>query len=292
LAQALVCFAPDRSWLRLVPAECLAPFLMAYSRSLLLFILCLPGAARRSIRIGDSVNDSLQQTNTFTNALEVSAHAREALLPGGFGTALRRGPQKGALHAPSTGRTAPVKMNHDDDTQAWFVRRSVTKYDSKPVPADVVQSSVRAATLAPCHFMTEPWRFYEAGPDTRARLLALNPEKEKLFAGVPGWMVVTVAASEYGTDGSISTKKGLEDHAATACAVQNFMLALADHGVGSKWMTGALGVDPSAVMEVVGADQDAERFMGVVWYGYPETELKDLKAPKRKLGNGMHKVLP
>merc|ERR1719221_120158 len=194
--------------------------------------------------------------------------------------------------ATGAGRTASVNMHIDESVEPWALRRSVTKYDSKPVPADIVKSAVRAATLAPCHFMTEPWRFYEAGPDARARLLALNPEKEKLFAGVPGWMVVTVAASEYGTDGSISTKKGLEDHAATACAVQNFMLALANQGVGSKWMTGALGVDPSAVMEVVGADQDAERFMGVVWYGYPETELKDLKAPKRKLGDGMHKVLP
>merc|ERR1740130_1294438 len=103
-------------------------------------------------------------------------------------------------------------------------------------------------------------------------------------------MIVTIAASEYGEDGSISTKKGLEDHAATACAIQNFMISLADEGVGSKWMTGALGVAPEAVMGVVGADTEAERFMGAIWYGYPAKDLAEAKAPKRKLGMEMHEA--
>ena len=55
---------------------------------------------------------------------------------------------------------------------------------------------------------------------------------------VPGWLVVSIVPSELAADGSLSTKKGLEDHAATAAAIQNFMLSLAAAGVGSKWMTG------------------------------------------------------
>ena len=34
-----------------------------------------------------------------------------------------------------------------------------------------------AAILAPCHFLTEPWRFYDAGPQTKTRLMMLNLEK-------------------------------------------------------------------------------------------------------------------
>ena len=60
-------------------------------------------------------------------------------------------------------------------------------------------------------------------------------------------------------------KLALEDHAATACAVQNFMVSLASEGFGSKWMTGALAIAPDALMELVGAGED-ERFMGIIFH--------------------------
>ena len=195
--------------------------------------------------------------------------------------------QMGSAASTSTSIRGAVHM-----TQPWLTRRSVVKYDvEKAVPEAAITGALEAAMLAPNHFLNEPWRFYQAGPETIAKLCALNEEKAAMFKGVPGWMIVTIAASEYGEDGSISTKKGLEDHAATACAIQNFMISLADGGVGSKWMTGALGVAPEAVMGVVGADTDSERFMGAIWYGYPAKDLADAKAPPRKLGMKMHTKL-
>merc|ERR1712166_1045951 len=138
--------------------------------------------------------------------------------------------------AASTSTRGAVHM-----TQPWLTRRSVAKYDvEKAIPEAAITGALEAATLAPNHFLNEPWRFYQAGPETIAKLCALNEEKAKMFAGVPGWMIVTIAASEYGEDGSISTKKGLEDHAATACAIQNFMISLADEGVGGGHGGGAL----------------------------------------------------
>jgi nitroreductase len=77
---------------------------------------------------------------------------------------------------------------------------------------------------------------------------------------------------------------GLEDHAATAAAVQNFMLSLAAEGFGSKWMTGALGIAPDAILDAVGADKTAERFMGVIWHGQPATPLAAAQAPARSKG--------
>lgn len=178
---------------------------------------------------------------------------------------------------------------------ATVARRSVVKYDtSRAVPPEVVRTALDAAILAPCHFLREPWRFYQAGPETVAKLCAMNEDKKAMFEGVPGWMIATCAASEYGDDGSISTKAALEDHAAAACAVQNFMVSLASDGVGSKWMTGALGVAPETVMDIVGADKEAERLLGVIWYGYPANELSaDAKSPPRKLGvDGVLTQLP
>ena len=52
------------------------------------------------------------------------------------------------------------------------------------------------------------------------------------------------------------------------------MLSLAADGVGSKWMTGALGAAPEAVLECVGASAD-EKLMGAIWYGYPAKALAD-----------------
>lgn len=145
-------------------------------------------------------------------------------------------------------------------------------------------AALEAAILAPNHFLTEPWRFYQCGAATVDTLCALNEDKRAMFEGVPGWMIVTIK-TEYDDAGQISTKKGLEDHAAVACAIQNMMLSFSDDGVGSKWMTGALGVPPEKILGAVGADAESERFMGAIWYGYPASPLDpEGKAPPRKLG--------
>lgn len=161
-----------------------------------------------------------------------------------------------------------------------LARRSVVKYDtSKEVPSDVVQRALEAAVLAPNHFLSEPWRFYLAGEETKKKLCGLNEDKRKVAEGVPGWLIVTLASEH-----EQGEKLWLEDHAAVACATQNFMTSLASEGVASKWMTGALGAAPEDVLAAVGAP-DSEKLMGAIWYGYPEKELSESnKAPPRKKG--------
>lgn len=72
---------------------------------------------------------------------------------------------------------------------------------------------------------------------------------------------------------------------AVACATQNFMLSLAEDGVGSKWMTGALGAAPEDVLKAVDVDASKEKLIGAIWYGFPAKALSaDAKSPPRKLG--------
>jgi len=99
-----------------------------------------------------------------------------------------------------------------------------------------------------------------------------------MFEGVPEWLIVTMCSEQ-----EADTKLYYEDHAAVACATQNFMLSLADDGVGSKWMTGALGAAPEDVLACVGGDPAKEKLIGAIWYGYPQKELST-KAPPRKKG--------
>ena len=59
-----------------------------------------------------------------------------------------------------------------------LARRSVAKYDTaKPVPAEATERALQAAILAPNHFLSEPWRFYTCGPDTKAKLCALKEDR-------------------------------------------------------------------------------------------------------------------
>ena len=135
--------------------------------------------------------------------------------------------------------------------------------------------------MAPNHFLSEPWRFYTCGPETKAKLCGLNEDKRKAAEGVPEWLVVTLASEH-----KLTEKLGLEDHAATACAVQNFMLSLAAEGCASKWMTGAMGIPPSKLMEVAGADEATEHFMGILFFGRPAKPTDTMDVPKRKKGLG------
>jgi len=169
-------------------------------------------------------------------------------------------------------RTATKKLICHD-------RRSVVKYKGA-APAAVVQRALEAAIHAPNHFLNEPWRFRILGPETVRKIKALNENKKELFDGVPGWLMVSVVP----TAGDKWNPKALEDHAATSCAVQNFMLSLASEGCASKWMTGAMGIPSAKLMEACAVDEAVEHFMGIVFFGVPEVAPAKIDVPKRKIG--------
>jgi len=91
-------------------------------RSLVLFLLFLPGGARRSIRIYGSHHDAQQQNSTLANSLEVWAEEREALIPGGFGMGFfrRAGPHADAFQEDykQAGRRAEHLESHR--AAPWF----------------------------------------------------------------------------------------------------------------------------------------------------------------------------
>jgi glyceraldehyde 3-phosphate dehydrogenase len=94
---------------------------MMHLRVLVLFLLCLAGGARRSVRINDVHQGAQQQINTLTNGFEASGKVLEALVPGSaWRGALRHGarrPVKSARSMRSAGVTqmstnpdAPIKL--------------------------------------------------------------------------------------------------------------------------------------------------------------------------------------
>jgi nitroreductase len=154
-------------------------------------------------------------------------------------------------------------------------RRTINLYLQTPVPGQLVREAVEAATWAPNHHVTEPWRFYRLGRDTVERCLDLCYDivaakkgaeaaafKREQWSEKPGWLVVSCRRSG-------DELRQREDYAACAAAIQNFMLYLWKAGVGSKWTTGDITRD-ERFFDILGIDPDDEFVVGLVWYGYPK----------------------
>ena len=143
--------------------------------------------------------------------------------------------------------------------EALRSRRTVHNFDNdRAVPDDVLHRAVEAATYAPNHKLTEPWRFRRLGGDAIAAIASLNAasisdpdkaaKKAKRWADIRNWLVVT---SRITADDELLTR---EDYAATCCAVQNLQLSFAADNVGTKWTSGDIQRTP-----------EFERICGVRW---------------------------
>jgi len=95
--------ASDCGLFRRVLAKYLAHAFMMNLRDRVLFLLFLPGGARRSVRIGRAHYDAQRQNNTLASGLDVSAEAQDEFFPAGFGmrASYRAGPQTSTLTAGS-----------------------------------------------------------------------------------------------------------------------------------------------------------------------------------------------
>ena len=168
-------------------------------------------------------------------------------------------------------------------------RRTIELFLHTPVPEALVRDAIEAATWAPNHHVTEPWRFYLLGNESIGSCLALVRDitaakkgaeagefKAKRWAEKPGWVVVTCAVSD-------DELRQREDYAACAAAIQNLMLFLWKAGVGTKWTTGDITRD-LRFFDILGADPDAEFVVGLIWYGYPKlTPTQSRKPPDEVL---------
>jgi len=154
-------------------------------------------------------------------------------------------------------------------------RRTIDLYLQTPVPDALVKEAIEAATWAPNHHVTEPWKFYHLGKESIAACLDLVRDlvttrkdakagefKAKRWSEKPGWLLVTCRRS-----GDELTQQ--EDHAACSAAIQNLLLYLWKAGVGSKWTTGDITREPR-FFDIVGANADEELVVGLIWFGYPK----------------------
>lgn len=168
--------------------------------------------------------------------------------------------------------------------QVMLGRRTVGSFRPELPPRETIVSAIEAATWAPNHRKTEPWRFHLLGPQTVRQTIELNCElvgrakgaaaaesKRKSWSAVPGWLAISCALA-----GDALTRE--EDYAACCCAAQNLALALWAEGIGTKWSTGEV-IRDSRFLQLLGLSPETSRVVGLFWYGYPAVTPQQNRRP-------------
>lgn len=154
-------------------------------------------------------------------------------------------------------------------------RRSVDQFTEEVPDAAIIREAVEVARWAPNHHLTQPWRFYRLGPESRDAVVDLNTRlvaarksdevaaaKRERWQAIPGWLGVTCRVE----DDPITAR---EDYAACACAIQNLTLYLHSAGVASKWISGE-ATQHADLLSILDIDSTREYCVGLIWYGYPK----------------------
>lgn len=167
-------------------------------------------------------------------------------------------------------------------------RRTVSLFLPELPPHELLRQAVEVARWAPNHRMTQPWRFYLLGEQSKQAIVDLNAElvaaqkttaagdaKRRRWQAIPGWLVVTCVRSD-------DPLQAREDYAACSCAVHNLMLYLWSHGVGCKWTTGEVIRNPR-FYTLLDIDPQAEEVVSLLWYGYPAHSPKSKRKPVQNI---------
>ena len=171
-----------------------------------------------------------------------------------------------------------IKTEADVVLDAIRSRRSVGKVGTERPARETIERVLEAATWAPNHHLTQPWRFVvlagearQALGDAIARATIGEPASEEeraafvraaakpLRAPVVVAVVVEPAAS--------AKIPEIEEIAAGAAAVQNLLLAVQALGLAAIWRTGG-GCYQAAVKEHLGFGPGSH-LLGLIYLGYP-----------------------
>lgn len=176
-------------------------------------------------------------------------------------------------------------MNSARSTQIEEVirhRRTVKpdKMNGEMIPDETIGELLSLADWAPTHARTEPWRFIVFNNDnvfsfceTHARLYKENTAEANFTKAKYDNLLRmgdNVSHIVIGYMKRISNHKipEIEEVAATACAIQNLLLAASAKGIASFWSTGGLTHHPAMKEQFKLGEED--RILGIIYLGYSD----------------------
>ena len=161
--------------------------------------------------------------------------------------------------------------------------------DTEPLGRETVESLIEAATWAPNHYFTEPWKFIVVEGEARKQLSEImkkwaaakaddpdSPEAQKriMKVGAKPLLAPTIVIAVLSRD--LDNKKAIytEDVCAVAAAIQNMLLEAHSKDIGAIWKSGpAYQAEP--VKDFFRLRQD-EEILGAVFLGESDMR-KDVK---------------
>lgn len=165
-------------------------------------------------------------------------------------------------------------------------RRTIHRYRDAPLADGVIERLLAAAHMAPNHKLTWPWRFTRVGHETRReKLLSLGVRLKskgrepspRLVEAITEKLMYPAELVVVSVERCEDDFRAREDYAATACAIQNLMLAATAEGVGAKWNSGGLTTHPDTYA-AVGIDPEVEEIVAFVWVGVAD-DVPEIKRP-------------
>jgi F420 biosynthesis protein FbiB-like protein len=170
------------------------------------------------------------------------------------------------------------------------MRRSIRRYLDQPVPPEIVDELLTAATTAPSPHHRQPWRFAVVRGASRERLAAamgarlradrlrdgdppdvVERDAQRSFARITTAPVsllacLSMADMDVYPDARRAAAERWMAGQAVACAVQNVLLAAAQRGLGACWMCAPLFC-PDAARDALSlpADWEAQALVTLGW---------------------------
>jgi nitroreductase len=191
-----------------------------------------------------------------------------------------------------SGKAAPAQM---DVFEAIRTRRSIGAVSQELPPREVIEEILEAATWAPNHRLTEPWRFIVLAGSARedfGEAIARGKVKRLVESEQP-WQadfdrakakalrapVIIVLAVEPQLGPKVIE---MEEITAGAAAIQNMLLAAHALGLGAIWRSGEACFDPG-VKAHLGLPVSTH-LLGFVYVGYPlATSIRAKRTPSPEL---------
>ncbi|SFE66637.1 Nitroreductase [Paenibacillus algorifonticola] len=168
-------------------------------------------------------------------------------------------------------------------------RRTIGRVKQDPIDRRLIEKLLEAATWAPSHHNTQPWKFIVMTGEGRAKLgegyarvaLAsletgigtaledrLAKERSKAYRAP---VVIGVVCSPSEDPRAVHA----EELAAAQAAVQNLLLAAHANGLGAIWRSGEPMYHP-LMKDTFGLDAE-EQFVALIYVGYPDMQPLEAK---------------
>ncbi len=181
-------------------------------------------------------------------------------------------------------------------------RRSIRRFEDRPVPRPVLERLLQAACWAPSAHNRQPWRFIVlAGAEDKQRLAEAMAARLRADLRADGWdeatvnrdverscqrltsapTVILVCLSMGGADSYPDERRQSFEYLmavqSVAMAAQNLLLAAHAEGLGACWMCAPLFCQDT-VREVLDLPDDHEP-QGVIIVGYPAEARQKTREP-------------